>query len=280
MMIDSATLSLALAAASDVLVAVSRTMTGGDSYAQCHSLLFNPSLVLLAAETALQVPTCITVHGSSAFIESVNTYRLCSMTTGTGTGIGGGSDGFGGSAGGGRSSRGVYSPMGGSDSPASSPTSGGGGGSSGVEVWAWVRCRSREFVSYAPSAPSLPANAGSVASAAGSSSAASSVDSDAAKGLASAPLQPQPQQEECIPNISLDAFVAPTAAPTGTGTGRGTSVADDSAAAAAVTTTIPSVRDEKFAAVLAKAATSASARLTVTLVRCMDVQIDLGAEHQ
>jgi hypothetical protein len=66
---------------SDVLIASSRTMTGGDSYSQCHSLFSNPGLVFIAAETGTQAPVDVILRGSHVSIQSVNTYKVCHMAT-------------------------------------------------------------------------------------------------------------------------------------------------------------------------------------------------------
>lgn len=230
----------------DVLIACCRTMTGGDSYAMAHSLFFNPSLALLTAETAVQAPSIIVVQGSAVFIESVNSYRICSMMgdgpSGPSTGDDAGSGGFGGA-----------------DADAS--------GSGGVDVWAWLRCRSREFVSYSPaSAGATPASSPGGSDA---GSAAAAVDGPGAQ--ASSP------DADAVPRMSLGAFVGSRSGATD---GVASAAAADGGAVAPVAGVdepppLPSVHDESFAAVLAAAATSTATRVQAVVVRTMDVKVHL-----
>jgi hypothetical protein len=58
-------------------VSASRTVTGGDSYAQCNALFGCPELIFIASETGVASPTEVTILKQKSVIRSVNTYRVC-----------------------------------------------------------------------------------------------------------------------------------------------------------------------------------------------------------
>ena len=153
------------AVVADVLVAASRTVTGGDTFTACHGLLGHSDLAFLAAETSTQAPVEIVVDGATVAVESVNAYRV--------VGSGSGGDGFVSALG-----SPVFLGGGGSGSGSSSSSSSGGsdrgvhhaaasqqqqqphhplarrglaaasGGGGGLQVWALLRCVTRESIAY------------------------------------------------------------------------------------------------------------------------------------
>jgi hypothetical protein len=65
---------------SEVLIAAARTATGGESFAQTHSLSQHP-LVFLAAESGAQSPADIIVQERTISIGSTNSFKICHMRT-------------------------------------------------------------------------------------------------------------------------------------------------------------------------------------------------------
>lgn len=63
----------------DLIVAVSRTVTGGDTFVQVNSLFGRPELAFIAAESGGQAPTELTVQGAAVTILAVNTFKVCAM---------------------------------------------------------------------------------------------------------------------------------------------------------------------------------------------------------
>jgi len=68
--------SLVATIADDLLVGLSRTSHGGDSYTALHDLLPRDGVTILAAETATQPSSELLIKGLSASICSVNSYRV------------------------------------------------------------------------------------------------------------------------------------------------------------------------------------------------------------
>jgi len=68
------------AAACEVLIAASRTMTGGDSFSTVNATFAKPGLVMMTADPKPMPPidvTVDTVGGMAVRISTVNTYRAC-----------------------------------------------------------------------------------------------------------------------------------------------------------------------------------------------------------
>lgn len=148
--LEAALLSRAVAAiVADVLIASSRTVTGGDSFTRCHGLLGASDLAFLAAESSSQSPVEVVVTGPTVFLQSVNTYRV------VGSGSSGGS--FSSSSGGGSSGSsavdGAHRSKFAHLLKRSSTAAAGGGG---MQVWALLRCTIRETVRYEVPSPSAP----------------------------------------------------------------------------------------------------------------------------
>ena len=69
--------AVVVAVAADLLVATSRTVNGGDSFARTHALFSHPSLAFVAAEAGNQAPAEVSFTERRAVITSVNTYKVC-----------------------------------------------------------------------------------------------------------------------------------------------------------------------------------------------------------
>jgi hypothetical protein len=61
----------------DILVASSRTATGGDSYAFVHGLFHKDGVAFVAAESGVQAPVEIFLSGGVVLIQSINLYKIC-----------------------------------------------------------------------------------------------------------------------------------------------------------------------------------------------------------
>ena len=63
----------------DVLLAASRTHSGGDSYAQCDTLFGSPGRVMLTPEPGAQQPITVTLADDTIEVQTVNMYRISNL---------------------------------------------------------------------------------------------------------------------------------------------------------------------------------------------------------
>lgn len=63
----------------DVLMASSRTHSGGDSYAQCDTLFGSPGRVMLTPEPGAQQPITVTLADDTIEVQTVNMYRISNL---------------------------------------------------------------------------------------------------------------------------------------------------------------------------------------------------------
>lgn len=204
----------------DLLISCSRTMTGGDTLTRCHELLRNDELVVLAAETATQSPVEIIIGRDSGTVLSVNTYRICHM--------------MGGDEGGGD----------------------GSGAGNGLEVWARLRCRLTEVVTYAAITPTHPGD-GDVDAAAATAAAG------AGAGASTSPPRARPDRTSSMDDMVPVSFAAFT----------GDAGEDGSEGLARLAAASTSAGWEHFAATAPRIVERAASSLRVLLSRQLDVEV-------